>query len=190
MGSERNWKRRTRIVNRPLQFSYMAMTIWILFNSVLITGALTYYFTLNGALSQIQVIGEIHFDPDQLVMGVTGILLKRVVPVMLLLIVLGALLDIIYLHRVAGPAYRIEKVIRDLSVGNRVLPIRLRKKDFFKDLAESVNDLARFHELRDERIRAVLQEAGRSPELAGRIEALEHLYPGLVRGRSERNGNS
>jgi len=50
-------------------------------------------------------------------------------------------LGVYYLHRIAGPIYRIEKTVREMAEGKKVEPIRLRKKDFFKSLAEAVNKL-------------------------------------------------
>ncbi len=38
-----------------------------------------------------------------------------------------------------GPVYRIEKTLNEMAEGKRVYPVKLRKKDFFKSLAEALN---------------------------------------------------
>ena len=42
-------------------------------------------------------------------------------------------------HRFAGPVYRFHKAIRDLAAGEEVPPIKLRKGDFWKNVAEDFN---------------------------------------------------
>jgi len=47
----------------------------------------------------------------------------------------------IYSHRVAGPIYRIKKNIDELTRGEDIPPVILRKHDDFKDLAASLEKL-------------------------------------------------
>jgi signal transduction histidine kinase len=44
-------------------------------------------------------------------------------------------------HRVAGPLYRMEKELDEIIAGNKSAPIKLRKKDEFKILADKINKL-------------------------------------------------
>ena len=44
-------------------------------------------------------------------------------------------------HRFAGPVYRIRQGIKGLAAGEDVRPIRLRKGDFWKDVAEDFNTM-------------------------------------------------
>jgi methyl-accepting chemotaxis protein len=42
-------------------------------------------------------------------------------------------------HRFAGPMYRLQKALQDLAAGDEPSPIRLRKGDFWKDVADDFN---------------------------------------------------
>lgn len=56
-----------------------------------------------------------------------------------LLVVLGGLW---ISNRIAGPIFRVETSLRQLSEGERVTPISFRKHDFFPDLVALINRLA------------------------------------------------
>jgi signal transduction histidine kinase len=60
------------------------------------------------------------------------------VPIILVLLWLVALE---LSHRVAGPLYRMEKELDEIIAGNKSAPIKLRKKDEFKILADKINKL-------------------------------------------------
>ncbi len=57
-----------------------------------------------------------------------------------LIFVLGAL-SVVFLHRIAGPLYRIERMLDKVIQGEDIGRIRLRKKDELKDLAEKINEI-------------------------------------------------
>ncbi len=52
-----------------------------------------------------------------------------------------AILALLCSHRIAGPLYRLRMCINMLSEGKDLPPIRLRKNDEFKELAESLDNL-------------------------------------------------
>ena len=52
-----------------------------------------------------------------------------------------AILALLCSHRIAGPLYRLRTLIDMLSEGKDLPPIRLRKHDEFKELAESLDKL-------------------------------------------------
>ncbi len=64
-------------------------------------------------------------------------------PAIIGLIVFSAFLSIYLTHRLAGPLYRIEKSAKEMAEGNLALRIRLREKDELKDLAETLNQVAK-----------------------------------------------
>ncbi len=64
-----------------------------------------------------------------------------IVLVCLVFLILSILMGALYSHKLAGPIYRIEKSILALVNGARNIKIKLRKKDEFKKLADTVNRL-------------------------------------------------
>jgi len=176
MGEARAWKRKIYLINKPLQLSYMGITIWVLLLGMVLVGTLIYYVTLNTFLNQMKTAGNMLLALE-LVDEVNRILLRSAGVVFVCLIVLAGALKIIFLHRIAGPMHRIEKVIQELSRGKKVAQIELRKKDSFKNVAEAINKLIGFHNERDEKVQAILKEAKKLPELKEKVAQVEPLFP-------------
>lgn len=176
MKKHRTWKRKIHLINKPLQFSYMGLTIWILLFGVIVLGTLTYYITVKTILAHTEAAGNVPLDAYQLIAELNHILLRTIGVVLASLILFAGALQVIYMHRIAGPMYRMEKVIKELSHGKRVALIQLRKKDFFKNMAESMNDLIKFHNERDEKVQAILKEAKKFPELKEKVAEVEPLF--------------
>jgi len=59
----------------------------------------------------------------------------------ILFIVIAAILAVFYSHKLAGPVYRIEKSILKIINGAHNFRVTLRKKDEFKNLADTFNKL-------------------------------------------------
>ncbi len=58
---------------------------------------------------------------------------------LLLVILQIALLTIFFSHRVAGPAYRFERVLREVVAGRYTTTVTLRRSDELQPLAEALN---------------------------------------------------
>ena len=86
-----------------------------------------------------ETAGNIPFDAYQLVKTINSMLVKRIGLLLIFLVVVAGILEIWYLHRIAGPIYRIEKVLKETLEGKGFTPIKLREKDFFKSIAETIN---------------------------------------------------
>lgn len=57
--------------------------------------------------------------------------------------IVGILVLIVLSHRIAGPLYRIEKVLGDISKGDLTVRFKLREADQFIELENAVNELAK-----------------------------------------------
>jgi len=138
MEQKKKYKRRNYLVNKPLQFAYAGIAIWLLLIAIILVGTFTYYITLNTILNQLQMENQL-IDAYRIVSTINSILIKRIGFLLIFVILLALILEILFLHRIAGPIYKIEKTLNDIANGKKVQPIKLRKKDFFKSLAASVN---------------------------------------------------
>ena len=137
----KKYKRRNYLINKPLQFAYAGIGIWLLLIGIILIGSLIYYFTLNTLLTQLGAIENVPFDTYQLVKNINSIIAKKIGLFLIFLIIIAGILQIWYLHRIAGPMYRIEKTLKETLEGKKFIPIKLREKDFFKSLAETVNEI-------------------------------------------------
>ncbi|MCM8789159.1 MAG: hypothetical protein NC907_05155 [Candidatus Omnitrophica bacterium] len=131
-------RRKKYLINKPVEVGYFGLTAWFICLGILLVGSITYYFTLNTIISEIEIASP-GFDTVETINKINFILQKKLALVFACLIVVAGVLVILYLHRVVGPVFRIEKTLREVSQGRPFVPIKLRKKDSFKSLAEAVN---------------------------------------------------
>ena len=59
----------------------------------------------------------------------------------LIIMIIVSIIGIFYSHRIAGPAYRIQKEIDKVLGGDKGVRVQLRKGDKLKELASKVNSL-------------------------------------------------
>ena len=133
-------RRKKYLINKPVQFAYAGITIWLLLIATILVGTITYYLTLNTILTQIETEKQL-IDTYAIVKDINLLLGKRIGILLGFIVIFTLILEILFLHRVAGPLYRIEKTLKDLAEGKKVEKIKLRKKDFFKSLAEATNQV-------------------------------------------------
>jgi len=140
---EEKFKRKKILINKPVQFIFTGITIYFILIVIIVIGGLTYFITLNTILSQLEIENKF-INAYEIVKNINILLLKRIGILVILLIILVFYLEIRFLHRIAGPLFRIEKTLQEISEGKEVEPIKLRKKDFYKSLAESVNKVIEY----------------------------------------------
>jgi methyl-accepting chemotaxis protein len=140
---DKKFKRKKIVINKPLQFIFSGITIYFILIVIIVVGGLTYFITLNTILSQIEMENKF-INAYEIVKKINILLLKKIGLLILLLIILVFYLEIRFLHRIAGPLFRIERTLKEISEGKDVEPIKLRKKDFYKSLAESVNKVIEY----------------------------------------------
>ncbi len=96
-------------------------------------------------------------DVDKSVLGITTLILGKqwffVVLLYAINIVIISFILLYYSHRFAGPVIKVNQCLRQLAEGNLDQNIRLRKRDFFRELEDGVNTVANtfsdsIHELR------------------------------------------
>jgi methyl-accepting chemotaxis protein len=105
---------------------------------------------------------------------------------LILLITLVFALEIILIsHRIAGPAYRLNRVMREMAAGRYPQVVNLRKHDWLKDLAESLTFLG---QALDGQRRALLGQVAQVrralDECTGQLRG--GALPSGVQGRLER----
>jgi methyl-accepting chemotaxis protein len=140
---EKKFKRRRILINKPVQFVFSGITIYFILIVIIVVGGLTYFITLNTILSQLEIENKF-INAYEIVKNINILLLKRTGFLILLLIILVFYLEVRFLHRIVGPLYRIEKTLKEISEGKDVEPIKLRKKDFYKTLADEVNKVIEY----------------------------------------------
>ncbi|MCM8806451.1 MAG: hypothetical protein NC926_00605 [Candidatus Omnitrophica bacterium] len=137
---EKGYRRKRYLINKSVQFILSGVTIYLIVLFVIFVAGLTYYITLNTILSQLELENKL-ISAYEIVKTINSILIKKIGLICFIFLLITFYLEIRILHRIAGPLYRIEKVLRELAQGKNVEKIKLRKKDFYKSLADAVNEV-------------------------------------------------
>jgi methyl-accepting chemotaxis protein len=151
------WRRRKYLINKKVQLGYFGLTVWFICIGIMLVGSITYYLVFSTILKEFENV-EKSIDIVNTVQRVNALLAGKLGITFIVLVILAAILVVYYLHRVVGPVFRIEKVLKEMMAGKQFEPIHLRKKDSFKSLADVLNAfLGRYEEKRN-KILSILEK--------------------------------
>lgn len=165
----KKYRRKNYLINKPLQFIYSGITIYLLLVGIIIVGITTYYVTLSTILTHMEAENQL-FNAYAIISNINALLGRRLGVMMFAVMVFAFVLGVYYLHRIAGPVYRIEKTLSDICLGKEVRPVTLRKNDFFKPLAETLNKAIRQQKEKDEKTAKLLEELRSIPQAQEKIK--------------------
>ncbi|HNV86141.1 MAG TPA: hypothetical protein PKL97_04130 [Candidatus Omnitrophota bacterium] len=133
------------LVNKALIKRYVFLVVVIMMIASILIGFIinqTIKQTLENESRRAQKVGV--YD---VLMKVNNELLVRVFFVLFLSVIVTGVAGIMFLHRIAGPIYRIRSVLKAMADGK--IPrtdVKLREGDFFMEVADELNRL--IHKLR------------------------------------------
>jgi methyl-accepting chemotaxis protein len=166
MGS-RIFKRRQILVDKDFQFRYL-MT-WILLTMSLLGGLVIaslsmFYFLGDGLFTHFVWVNA------TCAVVITGISLYYIV---------------LHSHRIAGPAYRLERLIKEMAEGRRGFRVRLRRKDYLKHIASALNELLESLESRENRIHELGRRVGELSDNGSDVARVHRISDDVSRELSE-----
>lgn len=129
-------RRRRYFVKPSFQIRYIGVILIAVFLVASICISSTFY-------SSISLLGEKLgnvYPQGRLVVTlreINFIIAFRILCLVPLIAVIGILLS----HKIAGPAYRIERALREIGKGNLDIQIKLRKYDELQGIAEAINEM-------------------------------------------------
>ncbi len=146
------YKRQLRnfLIHKPLQREYTLLMIGMMMASVLIVVLIIHTTMKQALLGNPYRVGSV--SPYEILSDISQQLVTRVGIALLFCIIAATLIGIVFLHRVAGPLYRFRMLLRKITSGHIPEDIRLREKDYFKEVALEFNNL--FKSLRQKKMLA------------------------------------
>jgi methyl-accepting chemotaxis protein len=162
--AKQKWKRRQIVVDKEFQFRYL-MT-WVLLTMSLVGGLVlgsmsVFYFTQAGHMVRYFIWVNA---------GCAAIITA-----------LSMYYIVLHSHRIAGPAFRLQRLIHEIAQGRRGFRVKLRKKDYLTRIADELNVLLEKLEERE----AKVNELGRQiAELSSDGRDINHVHD--VAGRVSR----
>jgi methyl-accepting chemotaxis protein len=130
MPEEQKHSRRIKVIDGRLQYRTIAVAL-----SVVIAGFVL-FAVVAGLYYGVLSAGAAGLNP-QLLLVILPALLINDLAIMAVAIVVGIFMT----HRIAGPVYRMEEDIDRALSGERMVRVRLRRRDALQDLAVKVNEL-------------------------------------------------
>lgn len=136
---QRQYKRKLKsvLIHKPMQREFTLVVI-----SLLIVSALAVAFVIHYTIQQGMMGGGYRFGKISAyeVMSDVGYdLITRVSAILFINMLLIAMFGIFFLHRIAGPVYRFQGVLRRVTRGEIPEDIHLREGDFFVETADDLN---------------------------------------------------
>ena len=124
--------RKRYIIKKGFQLRFMIIVIVSMLLIALVTSLSIYSAVMQTLVAQ--------FHGENLALIKHAVTYKLFIRSLLLIFAI-AIMSVFISHRIAGPVYKFERIIRELARGKKVEEFRLRKRDEFYELATAINDL-------------------------------------------------
>lgn len=142
---KKQFVRKQYLIDRKFQLKWAGRIFLLLFMVSFVVGWAIYYAVWDATTSQLKglvaqgVLSQSQILPvsSTIKSSIAFALLSRSLAVLFIL----SILTIFLTHRIAGPVFKIKKIIRLIRGGQGSERVFLRKHDEFKDLAEDLNAL-------------------------------------------------
>jgi methyl-accepting chemotaxis protein len=131
-------KRRQYFVQKDFQFKFILKFCMVLLTGIIISIGLLFLFSKNTLTSS--------FEQSRLVIENTAsailpsVFLSHLIA-LVLIILLTIVITLLVSHKLAGPLFRFQKVLREIGEGNLTQSIKLRKNDQVKAIADSLDQM-------------------------------------------------
>lgn len=131
-------KRRILFIDKKFQTRFIINFCALIVTGGLITMALLYLLTMGS--------NTVAFVNSRVVVKTTAdfllpLLVQTVAIVMIIIGLAAIIVTLLVSHRIAGPLYRLKRVINSLGEGDFSGDFRIRSKDQFQDLARIFNEM-------------------------------------------------
>jgi len=142
------------LVYRELQLRFLILTVLATFIFGAAVGWLVYYITWSASLES-KGIWLNQISLDEIFHRVTTAIFFTLLGALVVGAGIGGILSLLITHKVAGPLYRIRKIVEEVSEGKEVEKIRIRKGDELQDFVEDFNRvLSLIQDLRERKEKA------------------------------------
>ena len=139
MNEKPSYARRIYFINRKFQIEF-SLRFLLIIAAASIAVMLLFFYNSRGTLTAGYTGSEVkllqtgaYFLPSLIVSTVVIVIFSCIT---------GAIVLILLSHRLAGPLFRFQATLDELSAGNLTRRFNLRNKDQFKGLADRINALA------------------------------------------------
>jgi len=178
MKSKYKRKLRTVLIHKSMQREFSVILIALLMVATLAVAFVIHYTIRDAAFGGGYQFGKI--NPYEVLSQVSYIIIMRVSIILVVTLIVIAWYGVVFLHRVAGPLYRMRQTMLKLNRGENPGSIKLREGDFFHDVADEINisigelqdDRSKLGEIRRKIDDVIQKGSGESQKSAQDIKAI------------------
>ncbi|TRZ48162.1 MAG: methyl-accepting chemotaxis protein [Dehalococcoidia bacterium] len=179
-------QRKTYLIKKSFQLRYVFIVSLFILITAVISGVMTYLALFPYLAEKLANV----YPQGRLIVLLRDANAKAVLS-SLIIIPFAAWLSIILSHRIAGPWYRLEMILKNLAAGDLSHDISLRKNDELQSLASSLNmvmrnlreaatDNIKYAGSIDEAIREIDQEINKDPADIMKIRLMINKMQGII----------
>ena len=125
------------LIHRPMQREFTLVMLAVMMTAAFAVGVLINR-TL-GSLTEDLPSTISRTTLERIVSEANSQLVVSSILIIFIAVILTGMFSVFFLHRVAGPVYRIGQVLKRMGSGEIPGEVQLRKRDFFKETAEELN---------------------------------------------------
>lgn len=140
-------KRKQYLLDKKFQLRLTFRVVYLIVFAVFLSGISSYIISINiEKRSKIQLFGIADALGNETYKisraGVIKPVIRKAIGISAALsIIIAGFAVFLYSHRLAGPVYHLNKHLKDIIAGNYDNNLSFRKKDEFKQLADTLNEL-------------------------------------------------
>jgi methyl-accepting chemotaxis protein len=178
MNEKPSYARRRYFINRKFQLEF-SLRFLLIIAAASVAVMLLFFYNSRGTLTAGYTGSEV-----KLLQTGTYFLPSLIISTIVIVIfscLTGALIMILLSHRLAGPLFRFQAVLDELSAGNLTRRFNLRDRDQFKDLGDRINELAA---VMDGKIGDIKDRAAEISHLIADLRSASDSQPALKEGIS------
>ncbi len=142
------FRRRHFIINKDLQFSLLAISIFYLLLFLVVIGSILF-------IPAMIELDRVDYSSDQAVLAANKILYihSKFWPAVIFALIVIALHSIRTSHKIAGPLYRFDRLFESMKEGNLSQKISLRKGDYLINEMDNINEMLESLQIRVQEIK-------------------------------------
>ena len=145
-------KRRNYLINKSLQLRYVGMIVILMVAVSVGTGWVMYSTTWTMLLDRLKGVTEL----DKLIIELNKAVLIRTSLLVLASVCLAAVLTVFIVHRVAGPLFRIKRVMHQIARGVVPRRVSFREGDELQDVAMAIDEaVCRIEEVSEKNLKII-----------------------------------
>ena len=174
MNEKHSYARRHYFINKKFQLEF-SVRFLIIITVTAIAVLLLFFYSSRGTLtagytgSEVKLLHTSDYFLPSLLLSTVGIIIFACLT--------GIIAMILISHRLAGPLFRFQKSLDEISSGDLTLRLKLRDKDQFKELADRINTFAT---TMDGKIDSVKNRTSEIVRLVADLQSVSAAHPALA----------